>query len=154
MIICRGIRLMAGPPTSSPRPGSVTFPTPSPCKKRMPGSLPNATVTQILQPFVTSGSSPESFTTVAVAASFSINVSDTGNVISSSSGSVNVTFFCGDPVSNARSAAFAAAVAHDPVVYPLRNEKNPGTKRSICLRNPKYPVTTIKVDGNTGRLTA
>ena len=32
-IICRGTRLMAGPPTGMPSPGRVTRPTPSPCRK-------------------------------------------------------------------------------------------------------------------------
>ena len=118
VIISRGVRLMAGPPISRPRPGNVTRPTPSPCKKRIPSpsSSRSATVAQILQPFVTSGSSPASLITAAVASRSPRCVSATGSVITSPSGRAYDTSLCSSPVSNAISAALAAAVAHDPVV--------------------------------------
>ncbi len=66
--------LIAGPPISSPRPGSVTFPTPSPARNWIPVCLLYATVALIVQPLVTSGSSPASLTTEQVAESFRTSV--------------------------------------------------------------------------------
>ena len=67
--ICRGTGLMAGSPGGTGKPGRVTVPTPSPARKMTP--LPGAarrTVARISAPWVTSGSSPASLTTPAVAA--------------------------------------------------------------------------------------
>ena len=67
-IIWRGTGLMAGSPGGMGRPGRVTVPTPSPARKLTP--LPRAarrTVARISAPWVTSGSSPASLTTPAVA---------------------------------------------------------------------------------------
>ena len=67
VIIVRGTGLMAGPPTSSPRPGLVTTPTPTPPSSSMPGSSRQRTVAVSRAPWVTSGSSPASLTTTASA---------------------------------------------------------------------------------------
>ena len=66
-IICRGTGLMAGPPTSSPSPGLVTTPTPTPPSSCSPGSVRQRTVAVRCAPCVTSGSSPASLTTTASA---------------------------------------------------------------------------------------
>ncbi len=65
VIIARGVGLMAGPPSSRPRPGLVTTPTPSPPSRSRPGSSRQDTVAVTCAPCVTSGSSPASFTTTA-----------------------------------------------------------------------------------------
>ncbi len=61
--------LIAGSPGGMGRPGRVTVPTPSPARKvtPLPGA-PRRTVARISAPWVTSGSSPASLTTPAVAA--------------------------------------------------------------------------------------
>ena len=152
---------MAGPPMGRPRPGRVTRPTPSPCRKWMPGSLLKATVATMEIPFVTSGSSPASFTTVALHVghvSASIcgreQTEATGRARHSPSGKpISTEFPTGRP-SRQSSAALAAAVAQAPVVKPLRSGKKPGTSRSMALRRPCSPVTTSKPSGRAGRRTA
>ena len=67
VIIARGTGLMAGPPSSSPRPGLVTTPTPTPPSSSMPGAWRQRTVAVSRAPWVTSGSSPASLTTTASA---------------------------------------------------------------------------------------
>src|SRR5204863_8421505 len=69
VIILRGTGLIAGPPTSSPSPGLVTTPTPSPPDNSTPAPSRQETVAVRCAPWVTSGSSPASFTTTACAAS-------------------------------------------------------------------------------------
>ena len=67
--IWRGTGLMAGSPGGMGRPGRVTMPTPSPARKvTPPPGAPRRTVARISAPWVTSGSSPASLTTPAVAA--------------------------------------------------------------------------------------
>ena len=63
VIIWRGTGLMAGPPTSRPRPGRVTVPTPTPPRSSMSGWWFHRTVAWISAPWVTSGSSPASLIT-------------------------------------------------------------------------------------------
>ena len=140
---------MAGPPTGSPRPGSVTRPTPSPCRKWMPGSSLKATVATIACPFVTSGSSPASLMTTASAARWRA----TGIESISLSGNKTSTLSPIGLPSRESSAAFEAAVAQAPVVKPLRNGKKPGTSRSMALRKPCSPVTISKPAGRAGRRT-
>jgi hypothetical protein len=67
-ISSRGTGLIAGSPTGSGRPGLVTVPTPGPARNvtPLPGG-PGRTVARIVAPCVTSGSSPASFTTAAMA---------------------------------------------------------------------------------------
>ena len=66
VIMARGVAVMAGSPTSMPRPGLVTTPTPSPPSRVTPGSARQRTVAVRCAPWVTSGSSPASLTTTAV----------------------------------------------------------------------------------------
>ena len=68
-ICARGPALMAGPPTSRPRPGLVTVPTPGPPRSSMPGASRSVTRAVRWAPWVTSGSSPASLTTTAIAPS-------------------------------------------------------------------------------------
>ena len=145
---------MAGPPMGSPRPGRVTRPTPSPWRKRIPGSELKATVATTSRPLVTSGSSPASFTTVAVPQEPASPLEDSGSERRSPSGKpISTESFAGLP-SSASRAAFAAAVAQAPVVNPLLSGKNPGTSLSMALRRPCSPVTASNPAGNAGRLTA
>ena len=122
-IMARGPGLMAGSPGGSGRPGLVTVPTPTPARKRNP--LPGGSgrrVTTISAPWVTSGSSPASLMTEAVALPPSsarawrlrakAGVSPRGSTISTGSGKA--------PVRRAVRQARAAAVAQAPVVQPLR----------------------------------
>src|SRR6266508_2878083 len=67
LICARGTGLIAGPPTSRPRPGLVTVPTPSPARQVTPGWALGCSRTVRWAPWVTSGSSPASFTTTASA---------------------------------------------------------------------------------------
>ena len=116
-IICLGAGLMAGSPTGSPKPGSVTFPTPFPCRKWIPAFPEKATFASMTLRLVTSGSSPASFTTAAVADKPSSCPTDsTGKDNSSPSGMWKLTSAGTSPVSSLINAALAAAVAHAPVV--------------------------------------
>ena len=145
IIICLGVALMAGPPTSSPSPGRVTVPTPGPpwktnshvsgvCTGALLACFASARfrvkVVTIGSPLVTSGSSPPSLMTVALTSIFSSeNVPDTdwqGISIVSPLGrtvwifrlkSSSMGFF------SFRKAAMAAAAAQLPVVSQLRNGK-------------------------------
>ena len=58
-----------------------------------------------------------------------------------SEGNVIWLSVCSFRDNKANKAAFAAAVAQAPVVYPLFKGKNSGNRRSICLRNPSSPYT-------------
>ncbi len=74
-IIWRGTGLMAGSPGGTGSPARVTVPTPSPARNVTPlPGLPRRTVARMRAPWVTSGSSPASFTTPAVAQSASLRV--------------------------------------------------------------------------------
>ena len=66
-IIARGTGLIAGSPTSSGSPGRVTVPTPGPARKTTPapGAVPHRRPDD--GQWVTSGSSPASLTTAAMA---------------------------------------------------------------------------------------
>ena len=119
MIILRGVVLMAGPPTSSPNPGRVTVPTPGPATKRTSASLEaveKATLATIIEPLVTSGSSPASLMTEQVALSLSHSVAVSGKVIISPEGRVMDAAVCSSLLNRAVRAALAAAVAQAPVV--------------------------------------
>ena len=146
---------MAGPPISRPRPGSVTVPTPSPPRNRITGTgdcpACNSIRAMTEQPFVTSGSSPESFITVHRAAFSTHSVAVTGSVIFSPEGSVMQLVVCTVWLSRATKAALAAAVAHAPVVKPFRSGKKPGARRSMALRSPSRPCTKVKLSGRGGR---
>ena len=75
-IICRGTGLMAGSPGGTGRPGRVTVPTPSPARNVTPApGAPSRTVATTSAPCVTSGSSPASLITPAVALPSSMRVS-------------------------------------------------------------------------------
>ena len=151
----RGVALMAGPPISRPRPGSVTVPTPSPARNRKAGvgDCPACNSIRAIteQPFVTSGSSPESFITVHRAALSAHSVAATGSMIFSPEGSVMQLTICSVWFRRATKAALAAAVAHVPVVKPLRSGKKPGARRSMALRSPSMPCTKVKLSGRGGR---
>ena len=66
-IIRRGTGLIAAEPGGSSRPGWVIVPTPGPPRIEMPGSSTRRTVARTSAPWVTSGSSPPSLMTPAVA---------------------------------------------------------------------------------------
>ncbi|MNL20083.1 hypothetical protein D3C87_1413140 [compost metagenome] len=67
-IILRGTGLIAGSPGGRGNPGRVMVPTPFPALKVMPlPGFPRRTVLSISAPWVTSGSSPASLTTPALA---------------------------------------------------------------------------------------
>ena len=121
VIIARGTGLMAGPPSSSPRPGLVTMPTPTPPSSSRPGSPRQRTVAVSRAPWVTSGSSPASLTTTAIAW-LSLRVhSSTGKLTRWPDGRPTSTVWGISPVSSAVVAALAAADAQVPVVQPVRS---------------------------------
>ena len=122
-IIRLGTELIAGPPTSSPRPGRVTVPTPSPPRRSSPGSRDQATVAVTRAPWVTSGSSPASFTTTAEAQPSPVRGSSTANRWSKPAGRGMVTSSTGSPSSRWVHAARVAAAAQAPVVKPLRSPR-------------------------------
>ena len=122
LIISRGFGLIAGSPTASGNPGNVTVPTPSPAWKDTPLPIPpSRTVTTIKAPWVTSGSSPASFTmpTCAYPLPFPSNANGKNGLWPFGSdipiGSGNA------PVRRAVYAAFVAAKAQAPVVHPRRS---------------------------------
>src|SRR5207248_3723351 len=121
-IIARGTGLIAGPPTSSPSPGFVTVPTPSPPASSTPGAPVQETVAVRCAPCVTSGSSPASFTTTACAAFSRSDARSTAKVTRRPDGRPTSTHSGGGgpSVSNC-AAAFAAALAQVPVVQPVRS---------------------------------
>ncbi|RAO39907.1 hypothetical protein ONO23_00477 [Micromonospora noduli] len=123
-IIRRGVSLIAGPPTASPRPGLVTVPTPAPPASRRPGTSVQFTVAVSSAPWVTSGSSPASLTTTASARTGGVPVTSqrsTGKRTRRPAGSPISTSCWVVPVTRAVTAALAAAVAHAPVVQPVRS---------------------------------
>ncbi len=118
-IIVRGTGLIAGSPTASGSPGFVTVPTPGPARNTtpLPGS-PRVTVTRIRAPWVTSGSSPASLITPAVADSAPSSSVARANAGRWPFGNTIVTGSGNAPVSSAVYAAVVAAVAQAPVVQP------------------------------------
>ncbi len=126
-INARGTGLIAGSPGASGRPGLVMVPTPSPAQNVMPVSgAADRTVEMISAPWVTSGSSPASLTMPARAQPSPVSSSARANAGCSPFGKVIVTGSGKRPVSSAVSAARVAAVAHAPVVHPLRSAREPG----------------------------
>ena len=119
-IIRRGTGLIAGSPTGTGRPGSVTCPTPSPPARMIPGSACQATVACNSAPSVTSGSSPASLITPQRTPSAVRSQRATAKFTSSRTGRSIVISVTACPVSSARVAARAAAVAQLPVVKPSR----------------------------------
>ena len=108
----RGTGLIAGSPGGTGSPGRVTVPTPSPARKMTPlPGAPSRTVAQISAPWVTSGSSPASLITPAVAALSSMRVMASAKLGRSPRGSVTSTGSGNSPVTSAAKAALAAAVA-------------------------------------------
>ena len=95
--------------------------------------------------------STESFITVHRAALSTHSVAVTGSMIFSPEGSVMQLVVCTVWLRRATKAALAAAVAHAPVVKPLRSGKKPGARRSMALRSPSGPCTKVKLSGRGGR---
>src|SRR6266498_2514089 len=117
----RGTGLIAGPPSSRPRPGLVTVPTPSPPSSRRPGSARRLRRTVRWAPSVTSGSSPASLTTTASAHPSPSSQRATGKATRRPDpGRPISTRSCGRPLTSAAAAALAAAAAQVPVVQPVR----------------------------------
>ena len=101
-IIWRGTGLMAGSPGGIARPARVTMPTPSPARKITPlPGIPRRTVARMRAPWVTSGSSPASLTTPAVAESVPMRVIASAKLGRSPWGSVTSTGSGNAPVSSA-----------------------------------------------------
>src|SRR6266540_6233974 len=121
-VICRrGTGLMAGPPTSSPSPGRVTVPTPSPPSSRTPGAVLRPTRAVRCAPWVTSGSSPASLTTAASAQPSPSSQRATGKATRRPvRGRPTSTSPSALPLTSAAAAAFAAAAEQVPVVQPGR----------------------------------
>ena len=111
---------MAAFPTGWSSPRFVTRPTPSPPSMCTPGSSVRRTEAKMSVPFVTSGSSPLSFSMAQETLSARIVISRTASSSRMPFGvsSVMVSFL--RPVSSIHAAALAAAAAHEPVVYPSR----------------------------------
>ncbi len=125
-IISRGRGLIAGSPGGTGSPGRVTVPTPSPAAKRTPEPAgPHITVQRMRAPWVTSGSSPASLMTAAVALSPARSCSARAKSARKPRGRRIVTGSGNPPPSRASNAAFAAAVAHAPVVQPRRKPAPP-----------------------------
>ena len=121
LISRRGTGLIAGSPTASGRPGLVTVPTPGPARNVTPApGAPYRTVARTSAPWVTSGSSPASLTTPAIANPSPSSSTASANAGLRSFGSRIPTGSGNSPVSNAVYAAVLAAVAHAPVVQPYR----------------------------------
>ena len=118
VIIRRGTGLIAGPPTVRPRPALVTVPTPTPARKTT--SSAGRTVTVRWAPWVTSGSSPASLTTTAVAASSHRSAESTSKVCRLPEGKPISTVAGVVPSRSSSAAALAAAAEHAPVVNPVR----------------------------------
>jgi hypothetical protein len=101
-IIWRGTGLMAGSPGGIASPARVTMPTPSPARKMTPlPGIPRRTVARMRAPWVTSGSSPASLTTPAVAESAPKRVTASAKLGRSPWGSVTSTGSGNAPVSSA-----------------------------------------------------
>ena len=116
-IMARGTGFIAAEPTSRPRPGLVTLPTPTPPSSFIPGVASQQTVEQSSAPWVTSGSSPASLMTLAVTLpSLACSQEWTAKVACTPIGSVIMTVAGACPLHKASSAARVAAVAQAPVV--------------------------------------
>src|SRR6266516_5547962 len=130
-VICwRGTGLIAGPSTGKPRPGRVTVPTPSPPSRRTPGPASSVTLAVRWAPWVTSGSSPASLTTIASAQRPSapgpgarVQRSTAKATRRPVRGRPTSTWVWGSPLSSAAVAALAAAAAQVPVVHPGRRPR-------------------------------
>src|SRR5262249_57179878 len=97
-----GAGLIAGSPGGTGSPARVTVPTPSPTRKVTPlPGLPGRTVASTRAPWVTSGSSPASLTTPAVAEPLSARLTASGKAGRSPRGSVTSTGSGNSPVSSA-----------------------------------------------------
>jgi hypothetical protein len=83
---------------------------------------PNRTSARIRAPWVTSGSSPASFTMPAMAISGFSSARANGKLGRSPFGSAISTGSGNRPVSRAANAALVAAVAQAPVVQPRRSD--------------------------------
>jgi len=118
-IIRRGTGLIAGSPTATGKPGLVTRPTPGPLTRTIFSSCPSSsqrTVAPISAPLVTSGSSPASLTTVAMACSALPPKRQRAKRWRESSGKGISTAPGFSRPSRQRTAALAAAAAQAPVV--------------------------------------
>src|SRR6266568_4534813 len=147
----RGTGLIAGPPTTRPRPGRVTVPTPSPPSSRSPGSARRLRRAVSCAPLVTSGSSPASLTTTASAQPSPSSHLATGNETRRAErGRPISTRTTGRPLSSAVAAALAAAAAQVPVVQPVRRVRaatlavrgSSGSRRSGPPRRVPVPPTS------------
>src|SRR5689334_5173466 len=144
VIIARGVAVMAGSPTSMPRPGLVTMPTPSPPSRRMPGSARQRTVAVRCAPWVTSGSSPASLTTTAVAFVASCTQDSTSKLTRLPLGRATSTVRWVAWSRSAVAAALAAADAQVPVVQPVRSALGRtlavrGRSGSVSSGSPRWP---------------
>ena len=152
-IIARGPGLMAGSPGGIARPGFVTVPTPKPARKRISPESSRVMVVSTSLPCVTSGSSPPSFITVALA-----SVSD---IISTALIGTSMYWPCGFSITTlstiflskrANKPAFIPAVAHEPVVYPPFMSSTligPPTPIGLAIqRNQSNPIFYIYVIRN------
>jgi hypothetical protein len=107
---------MAGSPGGTLSPFFVTTPTPSPAAKLISPSVAHDTVVTTVTPFVISGSSPESFTTDAVAElSFSVTPFTGSRALAPLRNGMSTIAGTVEP-HNAIAAAFAPAAAQEPVV--------------------------------------
>jgi hypothetical protein len=101
-IIRRGTGLIAGSPTASGSPALVTVPTPGPAANVTPDPAgPGRTVERTSAPCVTSGSSPASLTTPAIATPAASDSTASANDGVWPRGSVTVTGSGNSPVSSA-----------------------------------------------------
>ena len=109
------------------------------------------TVAQISAPWVTSGSSPASLTTPAVAEPSSLRVIASAKLGRSPRGNVTSTGSGNSPVTSAAKAAFAAAAAQVPVVHPRRN----GRSWPCVHVAPSFsPARRHRHHGSVARMTA
>ena len=142
-IMRRGTGLIAGSPGGTGRPGRVTVPTPSPARNVTPApGAPARTVARMSAPCVTSGSSPASLITPAVAEPSSCRVNASAKLGRSPRGSVTSTGSGNSPVTSAANAAFAAAAAQVPVVQPRRKGRS--------CRSMRLPFSPARCDRHHG----
>src|SRR5262249_21865341 len=141
-IIWRGTGLIAGSPGGTGSPGSVTVPTPGPALNLTPlPVIPFRIVASTSAPWVTSGSSPASLITPAVAVLPPIRVTARANATSWPPGSVIWTGSGNSPVSSAAYADLVAAAAQAPVVQPRRKWRVSSMENAIELcRMRSYPA--------------
>ena len=124
---------MAACPTDCSSPGPVTRPTPAPpsmstcpSQKHSSSTLPSAsrsTLAKINSPSVTSGSSPLYFLIPHSTKSAVLVIFSTSRQSRMPAGVVSRTCGISSPENSIRAAAFAAAAAQLPVVYPNRSPK-------------------------------